>query len=77
MTMRYRIEIGSIMNLATQREEPRLSFEINEDEKLLIDIFASTRKDKNLNTIYKLNECEFKVTPIIEIDNSFSELEEL
>ena len=25
--------------------------------------FADTRKDEDLNTIYRLNQCEFKVMP--------------
>lgn len=29
----------------------------------VIEQFADTRKDKDLNTIYRLNQCEFKVVP--------------
>ena len=38
---------------------------ITQEQIEVIEMFASQRKDAELNTIYKLNECEFRTYSFI------------
>ena len=38
---------------------------INEEQKMIIDAFANTKKDKKANTIYYLNDVVFRIYPKI------------
>jgi len=71
--MKYKIQIGSIFNIEESRVEPKTVIEISEDQKMLIDQFAWTRKDENLNTIYRINDCEFTMVPVLEINELVQE----
>ena len=42
---------------------------ITREQFVLIEQFADTRKDEDLDTIYRLNKCEFKVIPYFNFDN--------
>ncbi len=63
---RYELHIGSVFNMELGAEQPRQKMNISEEQFLLIETFASTFKDKDLNTVYKLNNCEFLVYPFFE-----------
>ena len=42
---------------------------ITREQFAVIEQFADTRKDEDLNTIYRLNQCEFKVIPHFSFEN--------
>jgi hypothetical protein len=56
--MRYEIHIGKIFG-----EKPKQRIIITQAQLVIIERFAHTRKDENLNTIYKLNDVEFRILP--------------
>lgn len=65
--MRYEIRIGKILvlNAGELKPEPKHKIVISEDQFTLIKTFANITKDKELNEIYKLNDCEFTVVPTL------------
>ena len=60
---KYEIHIGEIFDLTTNSKKPKQTIIITQDQMVVIEQFASQRKDAGLNTIYKLNECEFRIYP--------------
>lgn len=64
--MKYEIHIGEIFDLTTNSKKPKQTLIITEDQLGVIEQFADKRKDAELNTIYRLNECEFLVFPNFE-----------
>jgi len=66
--MKYEIHIGEIFDLATSSKKPKQTLIITQEQLAVIEQFASQRKDAELNTIYKLNDCEFKIYPSFNID---------
>lgn len=65
--MKYEIYIGEIFDLTTNSKRPKQKLIITEEQKAVIELFASQRKDADLNTIYKLNECEFCIYPHFDL----------
>ena len=68
---RYELHIGVTFNIELGVEQPKQKMNISEEQFLLIETFASTFKDKDLNTVYKLNDCEFRVYPVFEPKRNF------
>jgi hypothetical protein len=70
--MNYEIHIGEEMFLVNGsiHKKPKQTIIITEDQFQVIKEFASTKKDKDLNTIYILNDVEFKVVPRFELDEN-------
>jgi len=66
--MKYEIHIGEIFDLTTSSKKPKQTLIITQEQLAVIEQFASQRKDAELNTIYKLNDCEFKIYPSFNID---------
>ena len=60
---KYEIHIGEIFDLTTNLKKPKQVLIITQDQLAVIEQFADQRKDAELNTIYKLNECEFRILP--------------
>lgn len=60
---RWEIQIGQMFNILTNRVEIKQKIEISTEQFEIIKRFADTRKDEDLNPIYILNSCEFKVVP--------------
>lgn len=67
--MTYEIQIGQSFDMSKGKLAPKTVIIISEDQKLIIDTFASTKKDEDLNTIYILNEVEFYIVPVLFSDN--------
>ena len=67
--MKYEIHIGQVIDLITGLLKPRQVFIITKEQFAIIEMFANQKKDFELNTIYKLNDCEFKIMPSIETGN--------
>jgi hypothetical protein len=59
----YEIHIGESIDLETNEKKPKRVMIITPDQLALIELFAHTRKDCELNTIYNINDVEFKVLP--------------
>ena len=66
---KFAIHIGKIYDLESKTEKPKQTMIITREQFALIEHFADTRKDEELNIIYKLNQCEFKVIPYFDFDN--------
>lgn len=64
--MKYEIQIGEVFDLGSREQRPKQTVIIDEAQRQLIEAFAHTRKDYELNTIYKINECEFRIIPHFE-----------
>jgi hypothetical protein len=62
--MKYEIHIGKKFG-----EKPKQKIIITQAQFIIIERFAHTRKDENLNIIYKLNDIEFKVVPHLGLTN--------
>jgi hypothetical protein len=60
---KYEIHIGEVFDLSTNSKKPKQILIITEEQLAVIEEFADQRKDAELNTIYKLNECEFRIFP--------------
>lgn len=61
---KYEIHIGKALNANNLSETiPLQKIIITQEQLAVIEMFASQRKDAELNTIYKLNECEFRILP--------------
>lgn len=61
---KYEIHIGEALNANNLIETiPLKKIIITQEQLAVIEMFASQRKDAELNTIYKLNECKFRIYP--------------
>jgi hypothetical protein len=72
--MNYEIQIGKVIDLASGTLKPRRVIHITKEQFSIIEMFANQTKDIDLNTIYRLNDCEFKVIPSLEASNSQEKL---
>lgn len=68
MMNKYEIHIGEIFDLTTNSKKPKQTLIITQDQLAVIEQFADQRKDAELNTIYKLNECEFRIYPHFDFE---------
>ncbi len=66
---KFEIHIGKTYDLESRIEKPKLTIIITREQLAVIEHFADTRKDEDLNTIYRLNQCEFKVMPHFDFGN--------
>jgi hypothetical protein len=66
-TFDYKIEIGSVYDITEKKILPSKVILITSDQFEVIRMFANTKIDEYLNTIYKINNVEFKVVPNIQI----------
>lgn len=64
---KYEIHIGEIFDLTTNAKKPKQTLIITQDQLAVIEQFAYKRKDAELNTIYKLNDCEFRIFPHFDL----------
>lgn len=61
---KYEIQIGKVLDGSNLlRTIPLKTLKITREQFLILEIFANQVKDSELNTIYKINDCEFKVVP--------------
>ena len=65
---KYEIHIGKAINANNLNETIPLKKIITQEQLAVIEMFASQRKDAHLNTIYKLNECEFRIYPHFDFE---------
>ncbi|MDY0389200.1 MAG: hypothetical protein RBT65_19190 [Methanolobus sp.] len=66
---KFEIHFGKIYDLESKTEKPKQIMIITREQFSVIERFADTRKDEDLNTIYRLNQCEFKVMPHFSFEN--------
>ena len=59
---KYEIQIGKAFNANDFNQQvPLKTIVITQEQFDIIKMFANQRKDQDLNTFYKLNDCEFEV----------------
>ena len=63
MEFAFEIRIGEVIDLSTNRKEPRTTVCITKEQFDLIEILADSYKDEDLTTVYKINKLEFTVVP--------------
>ena len=66
---KFEIHIGNIYDSESKSEKPKLTMIITREQFVVIEQFADTRKDEDLNTVYRINQCEFKVVPHFDFGN--------
>lgn len=66
ITNKYELWIGEYLDLESNITKPKRTIIVTGEQLAIIEEFASTRKDSELNTIYKLNDCEFRIMPHFE-----------
>jgi hypothetical protein len=70
---KYELWIGEFVDFAGNKL-PIRKLIITEEQLAIIEQFSSTRKDSELNTIYKLNDCEFSIMPVFKPNTDSQEL---
>ncbi len=66
--IKYELHIGETFDLEKGEKCAKQIIQITEEQFAVIQQFAYTKKDADLNTIYKLNDCEFKVYPYFNLN---------
>ena len=72
--MKYEIQIGTIYDCSTNGQKPKQTIIITEEQFQIIEHFAIINKDKDSNKVYKLNDCEFKISLHFDIPTRSSVL---
>lgn len=62
--MNYEIQIGEVTDFESLQSRPKHTFIITESQFEVIRTFADVVKDEELNEVYVINKCRFKVVPI-------------
>jgi hypothetical protein len=70
----YKIHIGEIFDLIANENRPKQTIYITDEQFEVITMFANTKKDADLNTVYIINDCEFKVIPHISLEGLIPEI---
>ena len=65
--MKHEIHIGEVFDTETNSTKPKQVLIITDDQLAIIERFAHTKKDAELNTIYDINDCIFRIYPHFEI----------
>lgn len=63
---KFEIHIGEVFDSDGNTTKAKQTMVITREQFAVIEQFADTRRDENLNTIYKLNQCEFRVFPHLD-----------
>lgn len=63
----YEIHIGSVIDGETFKSIPDQVIKITEDQFKIVEMFADLCKDENLTSIYKINNCKFKMLAVVNI----------
>ena len=59
----YEIHLNPFWDMGSESMKPGQVIPITEDQFKVIELFANTKKDENLNTIYILNDVSFQIFP--------------
>jgi hypothetical protein len=60
---KYEIHIGEVYDMDLKTERPAQILIITPEQREVIETFANTRIDQNLNTIYIINDIDFRILP--------------
>lgn len=66
----YEIHIGEVFDMETNSKKPKQKMIITKEQFYIIEAFANRKIDADLNTIYKLNDCEFRVFPHFDFNSN-------
>lgn len=72
--IKYELHIGETFDLEKGGKCAKHILKLTEEQFFVIEQFAHTKKDADLNTIYKLNDCEFKVYPYFNLNPQLNNL---
>ena len=61
--MKHEIQIGEVYDQETKSYKPKQTYIITDEQRYIIEMFADVKKDNELQPIYKINDCEFKLIP--------------
>ena len=61
----YQIEIGEVYDIVEQAKVPKQKIIITQSQLAIIEMFANIERDEDLNCVYTLNSCRFKINPVI------------
>lgn len=67
---KFEIKIGKVFDLSINTTIAKQTLIITIEQLEVIKYFANTKKDSELNTIYKINDCEFTVVPFIDLNGN-------
>lgn len=59
--------VGKIYDLESQTEKGLVEKELTEDQFKILDEVAHKWKDAEFNTVYKINELEFYIRPVLVV----------
>lgn len=60
---KYEIHIGKAWDMDAQKEDAKFKIVITREQFTVIEMFADIEQDEELNKVYILNKCRFKVHP--------------
>lgn len=75
--MKHEIHIGEVFDTETNSNKPKQVLIITDEQLAIIERFAHTKKDAELNTIYVINDCVFRIYPHFEPRNTKIKLTDL
>jgi len=63
MIPKYEIHIGkkNVVNEGALQERPDITIIISEEQRAIIEKFASTERDEDMTLIYTINKVRFKI----------------
>ena len=67
---KFEIKIGKVFDISTNTTISKQTLIITREQFEVIKYFSDTKKDSELNTIYKINDCEFTVVPFIDLSDN-------
>ena len=65
MKTEFTICIGTYFDVSKGQDVPKQTIQITQEQLEIIQHFADIKRDAELNVIYKINECEFTIKPIL------------
>ena len=70
MEFNYELHIGQKLCTETITWVPKQVLVITDDQREIIELFASRRKDADLNTVYAINNIDFTIHPHVVSDKA-------
>jgi len=75
--MKYEIHIGEVYDLNESKVVPKRKIIITEEQLSIIEELADIHKDEEMNKVYKINACYFRVVPNFSLEDVMSDMAHL
>jgi hypothetical protein len=75
--MKYEIQIGEVYDMNASKIIPKRRIIITEEQLSIIEELADIHRDEELDKIYKINACYFKVVPNYSLEEAMSNISHL